>query len=52
VPGRLLETLSTLLTDPSRLAKMGERARMQAHPDAAERIADRLSRLAVAGKIP
>lgn len=52
VPGRLLETLNTLLTDPSRLAKMGERARMQAHPDAAERIADRLSRLAVAGKIP
>lgn len=50
IAGRLLETLSSLLTDPVRLARMGERARMQAHPDAAERIADRLAGLASAGK--
>jgi UDP-N-acetylglucosamine--N-acetylmuramyl-(pentapeptide) pyrophosphoryl-undecaprenol N-acetylglucosamine transferase len=49
IPGKLLETLGTLLSDQVRLARMGERARMQAHPDAAERIADRLAKLAVAG---
>jgi UDP-N-acetylglucosamine--N-acetylmuramyl-(pentapeptide) pyrophosphoryl-undecaprenol N-acetylglucosamine transferase len=42
-PGRLLETLKGLLNDPQRLAAMAAAARTQAHPDAAERIADRLA---------
>ena len=46
VPGRLLESLVALLTDPARLARMSAAARTQAHPDAAERIADRLAELA------
>jgi UDP-N-acetylglucosamine--N-acetylmuramyl-(pentapeptide) pyrophosphoryl-undecaprenol N-acetylglucosamine transferase len=45
VPGRLLDALTGLLTDPVRLAQMGAAARTQAHPDAAERIADRLAAL-------
>jgi UDP-N-acetylglucosamine--N-acetylmuramyl-(pentapeptide) pyrophosphoryl-undecaprenol N-acetylglucosamine transferase len=45
IPGRLLETLTALLRDQVGLAKMGEKARTQAHPDAAERIADRLAEL-------
>jgi UDP-N-acetylglucosamine--N-acetylmuramyl-(pentapeptide) pyrophosphoryl-undecaprenol N-acetylglucosamine transferase len=44
--GRLLETLTGLLKDPGRLEAMGAAARLQAHPDAAERIADRLAGLA------
>jgi len=44
--GKLLETLSVLLRDPERLEAMGAAARLQAHPDAAERIADRLAELA------
>jgi UDP-N-acetylglucosamine--N-acetylmuramyl-(pentapeptide) pyrophosphoryl-undecaprenol N-acetylglucosamine transferase len=47
VPGRLLETLTGLLKDPQRLTAMGAAARTQAHPDAAERIANRLAELAV-----
>ncbi len=46
VPGKLLEALIDLLTNPNRLAAMATAARTQAHPDAAERIADRLSALA------
>lgn len=46
IPGKLLETLIGLLTSPERLAAMGAAARTQAHPDAAERIADRLQALA------
>jgi UDP-N-acetylglucosamine--N-acetylmuramyl-(pentapeptide) pyrophosphoryl-undecaprenol N-acetylglucosamine transferase len=46
IPGRLLETLVGLLTDPSRLARMATAARTQAHPDAAQRIAGRLAALA------
>jgi UDP-N-acetylglucosamine--N-acetylmuramyl-(pentapeptide) pyrophosphoryl-undecaprenol N-acetylglucosamine transferase len=46
IPGRLLEALTGLLKDPARLARMAAAARTQAHPDAAERIADRLAALA------
>jgi UDP-N-acetylglucosamine--N-acetylmuramyl-(pentapeptide) pyrophosphoryl-undecaprenol N-acetylglucosamine transferase len=46
IPGRLLNTLIGLLGDPGRLAKMSAAARTQAHPDAAERIAERLAGLA------
>jgi UDP-N-acetylglucosamine--N-acetylmuramyl-(pentapeptide) pyrophosphoryl-undecaprenol N-acetylglucosamine transferase len=49
-PGRLLRELVDLLNDPARLARMSAAARTQAHPDAAERIADRLAGLA--GKHP
>jgi UDP-N-acetylglucosamine--N-acetylmuramyl-(pentapeptide) pyrophosphoryl-undecaprenol N-acetylglucosamine transferase len=48
LPGRLLQALSDLLKDPARLAKMGTAARTQAHPDAAEKIADTLASLAKA----
>jgi len=47
IPGKLLNTLTGLLTSPRQLAAMSEAARNQAHPDAAERIADRLAALAV-----
>ena len=46
VPGKLLQTLIALLSDPARLAEMSQAARTQAHPDAAERIANRLWQLA------
>jgi UDP-N-acetylglucosamine--N-acetylmuramyl-(pentapeptide) pyrophosphoryl-undecaprenol N-acetylglucosamine transferase len=46
VPGRLVETLSGLLTAPDRLKSMARAARTQAHPGAAERIADLLASLA------
>ena len=46
VEGRLLEALVELLQNPERLAAMGAAARTQAHPDAAERIANRLADLA------
>jgi UDP-N-acetylglucosamine--N-acetylmuramyl-(pentapeptide) pyrophosphoryl-undecaprenol N-acetylglucosamine transferase len=49
-PGRLLETLTGMLKDPTRLKEMGAAARLQAHPDAAERIADRLAELAGRGR--
>jgi UDP-N-acetylglucosamine--N-acetylmuramyl-(pentapeptide) pyrophosphoryl-undecaprenol N-acetylglucosamine transferase len=45
-PGKLLNTLTALLKDPELLARMGTAARTQAHPDAAERIADRLAAFA------
>lgn len=45
IPGRLLDTLSSLLSDPARLAAMSAAARNQAHPGAAARIADRLAEL-------
>ncbi len=45
VPGRLLEALRGLLTSPERLTAMAAAARTQAHPGAAERIADRLASL-------
>ena len=44
-PGRLLNTLTGLLTNPDRLAAMAAAARSQAHPGAAERIADKLAEL-------
>ena len=49
IPGRLLETLTGLLTDPGRLERMAAAARTQAHPDAAQRIADRLAALGAEG---
>jgi UDP-N-acetylglucosamine--N-acetylmuramyl-(pentapeptide) pyrophosphoryl-undecaprenol N-acetylglucosamine transferase len=45
-PDNLLQTLIDLLIDPDRLAQMSSSARTQAHPDAAERIAQRLAGLA------
>ncbi len=45
VPGRLMDALAGLLSDPERLARMAAAARTQAHPDAAERIAGRLAAL-------
>jgi UDP-N-acetylglucosamine--N-acetylmuramyl-(pentapeptide) pyrophosphoryl-undecaprenol N-acetylglucosamine transferase len=46
VPGKLLDALTGLLASPPRLAAMAAAARTQAHPDAAQRIADRLAALA------
>ena len=46
VPGKLFAALTSLLTSPDRLASMGAAARTQAHPDAAQRIANRLVELA------
>jgi UDP-N-acetylglucosamine--N-acetylmuramyl-(pentapeptide) pyrophosphoryl-undecaprenol N-acetylglucosamine transferase len=46
LPGKLLDALVALLSARERLARMGASARTQAHPDAAERIADRLAGLA------
>jgi UDP-N-acetylglucosamine--N-acetylmuramyl-(pentapeptide) pyrophosphoryl-undecaprenol N-acetylglucosamine transferase len=46
VPDKLLSALRGLLQAPDRLAAMAEAARKQAHPGAAERIADRLVGLA------
>ena len=46
VSARLLEALAGLLNDPGKLAAMGQAARTQAHPDAAERIAGKLAELA------
>jgi UDP-N-acetylglucosamine--N-acetylmuramyl-(pentapeptide) pyrophosphoryl-undecaprenol N-acetylglucosamine transferase len=46
IPGKLLNTLTGLLTSPKQLAAMADAARNQAHPGAAERIADRLAALA------
>lgn len=46
VPGKLLQTLTGLLNAPQRLAQMAAAAKTQAHPGAAERIADRLAKLA------
>jgi UDP-N-acetylglucosamine--N-acetylmuramyl-(pentapeptide) pyrophosphoryl-undecaprenol N-acetylglucosamine transferase len=46
LPGMLIETLTDLLTSPEKLGAMAAAARSQAHPGAAERIADRLAALA------
>jgi UDP-N-acetylglucosamine--N-acetylmuramyl-(pentapeptide) pyrophosphoryl-undecaprenol N-acetylglucosamine transferase len=46
-PTKLLDTLAGLLNSPQKLAKMASAARTQAHPHAAERIADRLAELAL-----
>jgi UDP-N-acetylglucosamine--N-acetylmuramyl-(pentapeptide) pyrophosphoryl-undecaprenol N-acetylglucosamine transferase len=46
IPDKLLSILAGLLTGPERLAAMAAAARTQAHPDAAERIADRLAEMA------
>ena len=46
-PTKLLDTLAGLLNSPQTLAKMASAARTQAHPHAAERIADRLAELAL-----
>jgi UDP-N-acetylglucosamine--N-acetylmuramyl-(pentapeptide) pyrophosphoryl-undecaprenol N-acetylglucosamine transferase len=46
LPGKLLGVLTALLTDPERLAAMAAAARTQAHPGAAERIANRIVALA------
>jgi UDP-N-acetylglucosamine--N-acetylmuramyl-(pentapeptide) pyrophosphoryl-undecaprenol N-acetylglucosamine transferase len=45
-PGKLLNTLTALLGNIERLADMSAAARTQAHPAAAEQIADRLAALA------
>ncbi|MGA7832772.1 MAG: undecaprenyldiphospho-muramoylpentapeptide beta-N-acetylglucosaminyltransferase [Terracidiphilus sp.] len=45
-PGKMLDALTGLLTNPERLAAMAAAARTQAHPDAAQRIANRLVTLA------
>ncbi len=47
VPSKLLAALTGLLTNPERLAAMAAAARTQAHPDAAEHIANRLVGLAI-----
>jgi UDP-N-acetylglucosamine--N-acetylmuramyl-(pentapeptide) pyrophosphoryl-undecaprenol N-acetylglucosamine transferase len=47
--GRLVKALFGLMTDSDRLRAMGMAARLQAHPDAAARIADRLVGLAGGG---
>jgi UDP-N-acetylglucosamine--N-acetylmuramyl-(pentapeptide) pyrophosphoryl-undecaprenol N-acetylglucosamine transferase len=46
IPGKLLDALTGLLTSPKQLAAMAEAARTQAHPAAAEQIADKLATLA------
>lgn len=46
IPGKLLDTLAKLLKAPERLTAMAAAARAQAHPGAADRIADRLVELA------
>jgi UDP-N-acetylglucosamine--N-acetylmuramyl-(pentapeptide) pyrophosphoryl-undecaprenol N-acetylglucosamine transferase len=45
IPGKLLDTLTGLLTAPERLAAMAHAAKAQAHPGAAEQVADRLAGL-------
>ncbi len=45
-PGKLLTALTGLLGSPELLADLSAAARTQAHPDAAQRIADRLAELA------
>jgi UDP-N-acetylglucosamine--N-acetylmuramyl-(pentapeptide) pyrophosphoryl-undecaprenol N-acetylglucosamine transferase len=48
IPEHLLAALTSLLNDLGRLAAMSAAAHTQAHPGAAERIADRLAELAAA----
>ena len=52
IPDKLLSTLAGLLSDHERLAAMSATARTQAHPGAAERIADLLAELRRAGSAP
>jgi UDP-N-acetylglucosamine--N-acetylmuramyl-(pentapeptide) pyrophosphoryl-undecaprenol N-acetylglucosamine transferase len=47
VPGRLVETLTGLLSSPESLSAMAFNARTQAHPDAARRIAERIGSLVI-----
>jgi len=49
-PSRLLHSLIDLLSSPQQLAAMSAAARTQAHPDAAERIANRL--VTLSGRTP
>jgi len=51
VPGKLLDALAGLLRAPDRLAAMARAARAQAHPGAAERIAERLVELSGASGV-
>ena len=46
IPGKLLAALTSLMKSPELLAAMSTAARTQAHPDAAQRIANRLVELA------
>jgi UDP-N-acetylglucosamine--N-acetylmuramyl-(pentapeptide) pyrophosphoryl-undecaprenol N-acetylglucosamine transferase len=46
IPDKLLSTVAGLLSNHERLAAMSAAARTQAHPGAAERVADRLAELA------
>jgi UDP-N-acetylglucosamine--N-acetylmuramyl-(pentapeptide) pyrophosphoryl-undecaprenol N-acetylglucosamine transferase len=46
-PAALRDALIVLLREPAKLAQMSAAARTQAHPDAAQRIADRLTQLAL-----
>jgi UDP-N-acetylglucosamine--N-acetylmuramyl-(pentapeptide) pyrophosphoryl-undecaprenol N-acetylglucosamine transferase len=46
LPGKLLSALTGLLASREQLALMAAAARTQAHPDAAQRIANRLAALA------
>ena len=46
IPEKLLAALTGLLNEPAKLAAMAASARTQAHPGAAEHIADRLAELA------
>jgi len=52
VPGKLLETLVALLGAPDKLTAMVRAAKAQAHPGAAERIADRLAEMASGNSAP
>jgi UDP-N-acetylglucosamine--N-acetylmuramyl-(pentapeptide) pyrophosphoryl-undecaprenol N-acetylglucosamine transferase len=49
IKGKLLNFLVSMFRDSVRLSEMGVAARAQAHPDAAQRIADRLAKLAKRG---
>jgi UDP-N-acetylglucosamine--N-acetylmuramyl-(pentapeptide) pyrophosphoryl-undecaprenol N-acetylglucosamine transferase len=51
IPGKLLDTLVGLLTAPDQLAAMAAAARTQAHPGAAEQIADRLAELGASRRV-
>lgn len=46
IPEKLFSMIAGLITDPARLVAMSAAARTQAHPGAAEKIADRLAELA------
>ena len=51
IPGKLLDALVGLLSAPDRLAAMAAAARTQAHPGAAECIADRLAELGASQRV-